>query len=106
MHLPYELDRIKNSTMKDFKDGCDFDVFEELTSNHPFVTAPMSLLEQTPLAKFEEEIKELMDKAGFDYKLERITIVATGDVCFECNYCLCWYDEGIHTQTFHFEADF
>jgi hypothetical protein len=61
------------------------------------------LFEQTPLANFEKNIKELMDKTGYDYSLEFIDVVATYE-CFEPYYILCWYDNGIHIEKFHFET--
>lgn len=68
-------------------------------------TIPQSLWNQTPLANFEQEVRNIMDKTGYSYALELIDIVVTCDGgCYEPYYCLCWYDGKIHTKTFHFST--
>ncbi len=46
-----------------------------------------------------------MDKSGYDYVLELVTIAVTCDGgCYEIYYHLSWYDGEICTQTFRFET--
>lgn len=107
MDLYEKLAHIEEEITKQFDDEkYSLDAFEEMTFEVPNLNEiPESMMEQTPLAEFQKHIKEVMDESGFDYKLEFVSLTATAEgECYEPCYCLCWYDNGIHTKVFHFET--
>lgn len=107
MNLYEKLDNIEKQTMEAFdNENYDLDAFEEMTFEVPNLDSiPEDILAKTPLAEFKRKITEVMDTSGFEYQLVFVSLTATCDGgCYEPCYCLCWYDNGIHTKVFHFET--
>ena len=107
MNLVKELDKIQEATISEFeKENYDMDAMQKLVFDYTGnAVATQVLLGKTPLAKFEKDICAIMDKSGYDYVLELVTIAVTCDGgCYEIYYHLSWYDGEIYTQTFRFET--
>ena len=104
--LQQHLTDIEADTQQEFDDeNYDIDAFQRMCFDYPVNSIPASLLNQTPLAQFENQIVTLMSLTNFPYKLDRIGIfnVECGEA-FLAAYSLCWYDGGLFSRSFKFET--
>ena len=109
MTLIEKLDEIEELINDEFEnEKCDIEVLQKLARTvYYYKTVPHSLIVGTPLQIFEMMIEEAMAERNLEYKLEFVAMPATCDGdCFEPHYCLCWYDNGIHTKVFVFTTSY